>query len=74
MINMFEVNETNKMIDPGESGCPYDHHGNQSSGLHMTMIWRQLNQNIYDKITPSGKGSGADRRSDRTGIWHSHRK
>ena len=51
MINMFEVNETNKMIDPGESGCPYDHHGNQSSGLHGSDDLEKLNQNIYDKIT-----------------------
>ena len=69
MINMFEVNETNKMIDPGESGCPYHHHGHQPSGLHRSDDLETLNQNIYDKITTVWLNDlVTDRRGHRAGI------
>ena len=55
MINMFEVNETNKMIDPGKPGCAYHHHGYQPVGLYRPQIWSQLNQNVYEKITEHAK-------------------
>ena len=34
MINIFEVNETNKMIEQENPGRSYHHHGHQPSGLH----------------------------------------
>ena len=34
MINMYEVSETNKMIEQREPGCPHDHSGNQPVGLY----------------------------------------
>ena len=33
MINIYEVNETNKMVEQEESGCPHDYNGHQSAGL-----------------------------------------
>ena len=58
MINIFEVNETNKMIDPGKSGCAYHHHGHQPAGLYRSDDLIQLNQNVYEKITTICQGSG----------------
>ena len=31
MINIYEVNETNNMIEHEEAGCAYHHHGYQPS-------------------------------------------
>ena len=73
MINMFEVNETNKMITQENLDV-------RTITMGISLLdcisddLEKLNQNIYDKITPSGARSGADRRGDRAGIWDSHRK
>ena len=34
MINIYEVLETNKMIEKGRSGCENHHTGYQPSGLY----------------------------------------
>ena len=34
MINMFEVNETNKMIEQEKPGCSYHYTGNQFIRLY----------------------------------------
>ena len=34
MINMYEVSETNKMIEQENTGCSYHHTGNQPDGLY----------------------------------------
>ena len=36
MINIYEVIETNAMIEQDESGCPYDYNGHQPAGLLWT--------------------------------------
>ena len=56
MINIFEVKETNNMIDAGESGCANDH-TRASACLDCVdrMIWIKLNENIYRKITTAAK-------------------
>ena len=61
MINIFEVNETNKMIEQEKPGCAYHHHGDQPSGLYRSVTWMQLNQKIYEKITSKGQKSGSYR-------------
>ena len=73
MINMFEVNETNKMITQENLDV-------RTITMGISLLdcisddLEKLNQNIYDKITPSGSRSGADRRGHRAGIRDSHRK
>ena len=40
MINSWEVNETNKMVEQEKSGRPYDHDRDQSAGVVSTRIWK----------------------------------
>ena len=71
MINMFEVNETNKMITQENLDV-------RTITMGISLLdcisddLEKLNQNIYDKILRLAHG--ADRRGHRAGIRDSHRK
>lgn len=54
MINIFEVNETNKNDRAGESGCAYHYYGYQPSDCIDSDL-AVLNEKIYKKITTCAK-------------------
>ncbi len=54
MINLFEVKETNEMIEKRESGRSYHYPWNQSYGLYRLNL-DKLNRKIYDKITTTAR-------------------
>ena len=60
MINMFEVNETNKMIEQENLDV-------RTITMGISLLdcidsdLDNVNQKIYDKITTTGKRSGSDR-------------
>ena len=73
MINIFEVNETNKMIE-------HENLDVRTITMGISLLdcvdsdLKKLNENIYNKITQLRQKSGGDRRKDLHGIRDSHCK
>ena len=73
MINMYEVSETNKMIE-------HENLDVRTITLGISLLdcidsdLDQLNQNIYNKITTDGKGSCIYRTGYRKRIWNPDRE
>ena len=65
MINIFEVNETNKMIEQENLDVRTITTGYQSAWIVLTADLEKLNENIYNKITTVAKDLVADRRGNR---------
>ena len=72
MINIFEVNETNKMIKQENLDV-------RTITLGISLLdcidadLDKLNENIYNKNHYRCERSCEDRRGDRAGIWYSDR-
>ena len=73
MINLYEVTETNKMIEEENLDV-------RTITLGISLLdcidsdLDRLNEKIYNKIYDSSQGSGEDRRGDLQRIWYSYCK